>query len=262
MAPPSSSDSDIMSTLMNDDFEEFEEENAVEAVLTLDEVTVQVDQFDQSASSSDTFQFIESSGPTLSETKNYQMPDEVQLSKSDAPSKEVDFVVPSSDPLEQVAEPVHTGQGALFSVSSESDFDLKEVHKRQQFQNFVGTYSTSSSAIFKIRELSILMIEDEMLQLWAVDSEGNPHVQLLIPMELIIRPISTVVRTKSTSGSPSVLNLSSCASNFLAVHGMMDTTTRFFFFISSCSGSVFLATAPNICCGDLQLETCGIISGK
>ena len=129
MAPPSSSDSDIMSTLMNEDFEEFEEENAVEAVLTLDEVTVQVDQFDQSASSSDTFQFIESSGPTLSETKNYQMPDEVQLSKSDAPSKEVDFVVPSSDPLEQVAEPVHTGQGALFSVSSESDFDLKEVHK-------------------------------------------------------------------------------------------------------------------------------------
>ena len=129
MAPPSSSDSDIMSTLMNDDFEEFEEEDAVEAVLTLDEVTVQVDQFDQSASSSDTFQFIESSGPTLSETKNYQMPDEVQLSKSDAPSKDVDFVVPSSDPLEQVAEPVHTGQGALFSVSSESDFDLKEVHK-------------------------------------------------------------------------------------------------------------------------------------
>tara|TARA_Y100001935_G_scaffold252357_1_gene256109 strand:+ start:677 stop:1510 length:834 start_codon:yes stop_codon:yes gene_type:complete len=83
----------------------------------------------------------------------------------------------------------------LFLLSSPAHsgnvIDLKEVHKRQQFQNFVGTYSTSSSAIFKIRELSILMIEDEMLQLWAVDSEGNPHVQLLIPMELINRTRKT-----------------------------------------------------------------------
>ncbi len=129
MAAPSSSDSEILSTLMSDDFEEFEEEDAVEAVITLDEVTVEVDQFDQSSNDSDTFQFIESSGPTLSEIKNYQTPDEVQLSESDAPSKEVDFVVPDSNPLEEVAEPVHTGQGSLFSVYSESDFDVDEVQK-------------------------------------------------------------------------------------------------------------------------------------
>ena len=129
MATPSSSDSEIMSTLMSDDFEEFEEEDAVEAVITLDEVTVEVDQFDQSSNDLDTFQFIESSGPTLSEIKNYQTPDEVQLSELDAPSKEVDFVVPDSNPLEEVAEPVHTGQGSLFSVYSESDFDVYEVQK-------------------------------------------------------------------------------------------------------------------------------------
>ena len=75
MATPSSTDSEIMSTLMSDDFEELEEEDAVEAVLTLDEVTVEVDQFEQSTSDLDTFQFIESSGPTLSETKNYQTPE-------------------------------------------------------------------------------------------------------------------------------------------------------------------------------------------
>ncbi len=129
MAAPSSSDSEILSTLMSDDFEEFEEEDAVEAVITLDEVTVEVDQFDQSSNDSDTFQFIESSGPTLSEIKNYQTPDEVQLSESDAPSNEVDFVVPDSNPLEEVSEPVHTGQGSLFSVYSESDFDVDEVQK-------------------------------------------------------------------------------------------------------------------------------------
>ena len=126
MAPPSSTDSEIMSTLLSEGFDEFEEEDAVEAVLTLDDVTVEVDQFELSNDEED-FQFIDSSGPTLSETKDYQTPQEVQLEKSDAPTKDVDFVVPDSNPLEEVAEPVHTGQGSLFSVSSESDFSMEEV---------------------------------------------------------------------------------------------------------------------------------------
>ena len=42
MAPPSSTDSEIMSTLLSEGFDEFEEEDAVEAVLTLDDVTVEV----------------------------------------------------------------------------------------------------------------------------------------------------------------------------------------------------------------------------
>ena len=127
MAPPSSTDSEIMSTLLSEGFDEFEEEDAVEAVLTLDDVTVEVDQFELSNDEEEYFQFIDSSGPTLSETKDYQTPQEVQLEKSDAPTKDVDFVVPDSNPLEEVAEPVHTGQGSLFSVSSESDFSMEEV---------------------------------------------------------------------------------------------------------------------------------------
>ena len=108
MAPPSSTDSEIMSTLLSEGFDEFEEEDAVEAVLTLDDVTVEVDQFELSNDEEEDFQFIDSSGPTLSETKDYQTPQEVQLEKSDAPTKDVDFVVPDSNPLEEVAEPVHT----------------------------------------------------------------------------------------------------------------------------------------------------------
>ena len=127
MAPPSSTDSEIMSTLLSDDFEEFEEDDAVEAVLTLDDVTVEVDQFDIAGEENSDFQFIDSSGPTLSDTKDYQAPKEVQLKKSDAPKKDINFVVPESNPLEEVAEPVHTGQGSLFSVSSEADFSVEEV---------------------------------------------------------------------------------------------------------------------------------------
>ncbi len=127
MAPPSSTDSEIMSTLLSEGFDEFEEEDAVEAVLTLDDVTVEVDQFDISDEENSDFQFIDSSGPTLSETKDYQAPQEVELKKSDAPKNDIDFIVPESNPLEEVAEPVHTGQGSLFSVSSETDFSMEEV---------------------------------------------------------------------------------------------------------------------------------------
>ena len=127
MAPPSSTDSEIMSTLLSDGFDEFEEEEAVEAVLTLDDVTVEVDQFEIQSEENNDFQFIDSSGPTLSDTKDYQVPKDVELKKSDAPKKEVDFIVPESNPMEEVAEPVHTGQGSLFSVSSEADFSMEEV---------------------------------------------------------------------------------------------------------------------------------------
>jgi hypothetical protein len=127
MAAPSSTDSEIMSALLNEDFEEAEEDEVVEAILTLDEVTVEVDQFDITQNKEEDFQYIDSTGPTLSEIKDYQTPDEAILSKSDAPKKEVDFIVPTINPLDEVLEPVHTGQGSLFSVSSKNDFDLDEI---------------------------------------------------------------------------------------------------------------------------------------
>ena len=126
MATPSSAESEIMTTLLGDDTDESQgEDYAVEAVLSLDEVTIEIDQFaaDDSAEE-DKFDFITSSGPTLSEVQDYTDPEEVELSPEDAPESKVDFIVPESNPLEEVAEPIHTGQGSLFldSVNSDDDF--------------------------------------------------------------------------------------------------------------------------------------------
>jgi len=126
MATPSSAESEIMTTLLGDDTDDSQgEDYAVEAVLSLDEVTIEIDQFaaDDSAEEGK-FDFITSSGPTLSEVQDYADPEEVELSPEDAPESKVDFIVPESNPLEEVAEPIHTGQGSLFldSVNSDDDF--------------------------------------------------------------------------------------------------------------------------------------------
>ena len=126
MATPSATESDIMLTLLEQELdEEGEDDFAVEAVLSLEDVTVEVDQFEVEDGGQDAgFDFISSSGPTLSEVQDYEIPQEVELSKDDAPSKQIDFVVPVGNPLDEVAEPVHTGQGSLFTVDSDNNEDL------------------------------------------------------------------------------------------------------------------------------------------
>jgi len=113
---------DLLSTLMDDDDEE-EEEYSVEAVLALEDVTVEVDQYDDAAGSED-FSFIESEGPTLSETVEFEKAEEVELSTEDAPEIEERFIVPESNPLDEVEEPVHTGQGQLFSETSGEEAEV------------------------------------------------------------------------------------------------------------------------------------------
>ena len=120
MAEPSSSQSDIMTTLLGDDIEDEEEEHAVEAVLSLDEVTIEIDQFDVNQTDQE-FDFIKSSGPTLSEVQDYHQPEEVELDKSDAPKDNVEFDLPQFNPIEEVAEPVHTGKGGLYSADDSSE---------------------------------------------------------------------------------------------------------------------------------------------
>ena len=116
---------DLLSTLMDDGDEEGEEEYSVEAVLALEDVTVDIDQYDD-AEDSDNFSFIKSEGPTLSETVEFEKAEDVELSTEDAPEIEERFIVPESNPLDEVEEPVHTGQGQLFSETSgeESEVDF------------------------------------------------------------------------------------------------------------------------------------------
>ena len=120
MAEPSSSQSNIMTTLLGDDIEDEQEEHAVEAVLSLDEVTIEIDQFDVNQTDQE-FDFIKSSGPTLSEVQDYHQPEEVELDKSDAPKDNVEFDLPQFNPIEEVAEPVHTGKGGLYSADDSTE---------------------------------------------------------------------------------------------------------------------------------------------
>ena len=137
MATPSSNESDIMTTLLGDDtLDEEEEDYAVEAVLSLDEVTIDIDQFEANGPDEEgQFEFIASSGPTLSEVQDYSTPDEVELSPDDAPKQESNFIVPEANPLDEVAEPVHTGQGSLFLDSNDSDGDFSDAVGPNQLRN-------------------------------------------------------------------------------------------------------------------------------
>ena len=137
MANPTNSESDIMTTLLGeDDNTDEEEEYAVEAVLSLDEVTIDIDQFETAGSEEEgQFEFIASSGPTLSEVQDYSKPEEVELSPDDVPDNKSEFIVPDANPLDEVAEPVHTGQGALFLDSDDSSDHSSDAMGSNQLRN-------------------------------------------------------------------------------------------------------------------------------
>ena len=126
MATPATTGSELLNTLM-EHAELEEEEVAVEAVLSLDDVSVEIDQYEDSKQEGeDAFQFISGSTPTLSQTVEFETPEEVELDVSDAPSNAVVFDMGDEDPLGEEMEPIHTGLGKLYSpsVKTESDDDF------------------------------------------------------------------------------------------------------------------------------------------
>lgn len=126
MAEPTATGEEIMSLLLGDNEALEETTEVVEAVLSLDDVTVDVDQYEISTAQTDedgelvpeSFQFIEGDGPTLSETVSSEEEEEVELQPSDAPAATVMFEIEKADPFAEVAEPVHTGKGGLYSPST------------------------------------------------------------------------------------------------------------------------------------------------
>lgn len=143
---------DLLSTLMDEDDGDEDDEIAVEAVLDLEDVTIEVDQYDDPLSS-EGFSFIESEGPTLSETVEFETPEEVELTTEDAPMIEERFELPNSDPLDEVAEPVHTGQGQLI----QTDDDEADV-------DFTGTVGPDPNAIPELPETEedVPMLPEEL----------------------------------------------------------------------------------------------------
>ena len=126
MAEPTATGEEIMSLLLGDNEALEEEVEVVEAVLSLDDVTVDVDQYELPTTEinedgeeiPESFQYIEGDGPTLSETVSSEEEEEVELQPSDAPSASVMFEIEKTDPFAEVAEPVHTGKGGLYSPST------------------------------------------------------------------------------------------------------------------------------------------------
>ena len=126
MAEPTATGEEIMSLLLGDNEALEDEVEVVEAVLSLDDVTVDVDQYELPTTEinedgeeiPESFQYIEGDGPTLSETVSSEEEEEVELQPSDAPTASVMFEIEKTDPFAEVAEHVHTGKGGLYSTST------------------------------------------------------------------------------------------------------------------------------------------------
>ena len=161
---------------MDSDDNEDEEEFAVEAVLDLEDVTIEVDQYDDSLSS-DGFSFIDSEGPTLSETVEFETRKEVELTTEDAPDIEERFELPDANPLDEVEEPVHTGQGQLIqTVTTRTMSTLQELLAltRMPSQNFLRPKKTSPSP----GDLTVPDIPDDI-------EEDEPQVPELPEVETV-----------------------------------------------------------------------------
>ena len=157
---------DLLSTLMDEDDGDEDDDVAVEAVLDLEDVTIEVDQYDEPLSS-EGFSFIDSEGPTLSETVVFETPEEVELTTEDAPMIEERFELPDSNPLDEVAEPVHTGQGQLI----QTDDDEADV-------DFTGTVGPDPNAIPELPETEedVPMLPEELTVPDIPEDEDEPRI--------------------------------------------------------------------------------------
>ncbi len=117
----------IFDELMSDEDDSWEETEALDVVLTLDQAPVEVDQYattDFSSEEPENIGFMESSSPELNETVAHEP---VAVSAEDigeVPTEQaprLDFG--NHDPLAEVPEPVHQGKGAVFSPNSPSKMD-------------------------------------------------------------------------------------------------------------------------------------------
>ena len=133
MAEPTTTGEEIMDLLLGENEDPEETVAVVQAVLAMDDVTVDIDQYavvpplgDDEEAEPESFDFIEGQGPTLSQTVLAEEEEEEMLTAADAPKERIEFTLEAVDPLAEVSEPVHTGKGGLYSptVSTPNDDDL------------------------------------------------------------------------------------------------------------------------------------------
>ena len=101
-----------------------------------------------------------------------------------------------------------------------------------------------------------------VLKPMGISNDAGSSTLKSMPLSRTIWINSCVVSTQSISGLPFTAISGRLASNFLAVQGMMDTTTISRRSLPVSRVSTSLQAAPNICWGDLQLDRWESISGK
>ena len=116
----------IFDELMSEEDDSWEEGEALDVVLALDQDPLEVKQYEITNFDSEEPEeigFMSSSSPELHETVSHE-PEEVSVDDVGEKIKDVpklDFT--KKDPFDEVAEPVHQGKGAVFSPSTPSKMD-------------------------------------------------------------------------------------------------------------------------------------------
>ena len=116
----------IFDELMADDDDSWEEGEALEVVLTLDQDPLEVEQYEATnfeAEEPEKIGFMESSSPEMHDTISHEP---VEVSAEDVGQEiknvpKLEFT--KKDPFDEVPEPVHQGKGALFSPSTSAKMD-------------------------------------------------------------------------------------------------------------------------------------------
>jgi len=148
MATPSSSEDDLLSTLMSDiEPSDGEDGPAMEVVLTMDEITVDVTQYEvveQDSKKEETFQFIESATPTLSSTVEATISEEVEIESKDA-IENVEMFESDYDPMSDTSEePIAKKSGKVVTSKSVPGVALPELPGDELFNDEVQIEETKT----------------------------------------------------------------------------------------------------------------------
>jgi hypothetical protein len=120
--------SGIFDELMSEEDDSWDDGEALDVVLTVDQDPLVVDQYettDFSSEEPEKIGFMDSRAPELHTTVIHQVEDVSIEDVGDAPKEYSKIDLTGHDPLSEVAEPVHSGRGAVFSPQSpKMDDDL------------------------------------------------------------------------------------------------------------------------------------------
>ena len=120
--------SSIFDELMSEEDDSWDDTEALDVVLTMDQDPLVVDQYettDFSSEEPEKIGFMDSRAPELHTTVIHQVEDVSIEDVGEAPKDYSKIDLTGHDPLAEVAEPVHSGRGAVFSPQSpKMDDDL------------------------------------------------------------------------------------------------------------------------------------------